>query len=248
VHGSRTIWVGFDERETLSYAVARQSLAAHCGGHTPVSGVVLQELIDRGWYTRPTEERRGVLWDCISEAPMSTQFAISRFFVLKMADVDFQGKRSGWALFVDSDVFARGSIDELFDLAEGYEDKALLCVPHVHQVVDGEEKKMGHIQLNYGRKNWSSVMLFNRAHPANEALDFKLLNSVPGRDLHRFCWLRDEDIGFLDVRWNHLADVVGCRSDNPRIVHYTNGGPWLKAYHDAEYADEWRAAMRCWAA
>jgi hypothetical protein len=32
-------------------------------------------------------------------------------------------------------------------------------------------------------------MVFNCDHPANRALTLDLINTVPGRDLHRFCWL-----------------------------------------------------------
>ena len=98
----------------------------------------------------------------------------------------------------------------------------------------------------YSRKNWSSVMLFNLAHPSNDALTVDLLNTLPGRDLHRFCWLKDKEIGFLDKKWNHLVGVNGSRSRSPAIVHFTNGGPWLPAYAEVEYAGEWRNAMHKW--
>jgi hypothetical protein len=94
-------------------------------------------------------------------------------------------------------------------------------------------------QVRYARKNWSSVMLFNLDHPANWTLTVELINKVPGRDLHRFCWLDDKYIGELDVKWNWL---VG-HSDptiNPSIVHFTEGGPWFADYCDVPYAEEWR--------
>jgi hypothetical protein len=89
-------------------------------------------------------------------------------------------------------------------------------------------------------------MLFNLGHPANKVLTLDLLNSVPGRDLHRFCWLDDSDIGYLDARWNYLAgvEVGGCI--DPAIVHFTTGGPWIPEYADVEYADEWRGLYREW--
>lgn len=249
-YGDRTIWIGFDDREVLSYAVARESFTSWSNGSIPVHGVVLHELKARGWYTRPYETRHtkqggAVLWDMISDAAMSTQFAVSRFFVPKLARNHYSGNR-GWALFVDSDVLVRSYIDRLFFHAEQQPGKALLCVPHNHEVVDGSAKKEHQVQSSYPRKNWSSVMLFNLAHPANDRLTDDLLNTLPGRDLHRFCWLEDDEIGFLDQKWNHLAGVEGCRSPDPAIVHFTNGGPWLRDYADVEYADEWFAAMRRW--
>ena len=90
-------------------------------------------------------------------------------------------------------------------------------------------------------------MLLNRTHPANKGLTLDLLNGVPGRDLHRFCWLKDEEIGYLDSKWNHLVGVKTIApSTNPGLVHFTNGGPWLPQYKDVEYADEWRAVRDDW--
>lgn len=248
-YGDRTIWIGHDDRETVPYAVARASIRGWTSTYVPVHGVVLQDLIDYGWYKRPIESRRSehggeVLWDVISEAPMSTQFAISRFFILGLYAHHFPNNREGWALFTDCDVFARQPLDYLFDFAAQQSDKALLCVPHVHTVVEGEVKKAGQVQSNYARKNWSSVMMLNRGHPANNNLTLDLLNTAPGRDLHRFCWLEDSDIGFLEPKWNHLVGV--SEKTDPAIVHFTNGGPWLPQYSNVEYAAEWREAYRHW--
>lgn len=248
--GRYSIWVGFDDREVIPYAVARDSIRRWTEHPTPTCGVVMQDLVNEGLYNRPIEKRvseKGaeILWDVISDAPMSTQFAISRFFILHLA-CRVSAKPEGWAMFVDCDVLARGFLDDLFTFAEDNSDKALLCVPHNHKVVDNEYKKDGQLHINYTRKNWSSVMLLNRAHPANKELTLNLLNTVPGRDLHRFCWLDDSDIGHLDVKWNHLAGVEGSQSSEPRIVHFTNGGPWVADYADVEYASEWHAAFKQW--
>lgn len=249
-YGDSSIWVGYDSREAVPYAVARHSLRQWCERFVHINGVVLQDLIDERLYTRPMEKRKAegggeILWDVISDAPMSTEFAISRFFVLHLAH-RVHAPAHGWTMFVDCDVLCRNFVDDIFAFAQRNSDKALLCVPHQHTVVENEVKKGNQIQTNYSRKNWSSVMLLNRAHPANNELTLKLLNTVPGRDLHRFCWLRDEDIGHLDLRWNHLVGVDGSESPDPSIVHFTNGGPWLPQYTNVPYADEWRAAYRKW--
>ncbi len=67
-------------------------------------------------------------------------------------------------------------------------------------------------------------MLINADHPANKRLTLDMVNTLPGRDLHRFCWLEDEDIGGLPVAWNYL---VGERMPKvkPKLLHYTNGTP-----------------------
>jgi hypothetical protein len=98
--------------------------------------------------------------------------------------------------------------------------------------MDGQE------QTSYPRKNWSSVMAINVDHPANDALDIEFVNVKPGRDLHRFCWLDDNDIGALPPTWNHLVGHTEEVCD-PKIVHFTDGGPWFDAFRNVPYADEW---------
>jgi hypothetical protein len=48
-------------------------------------------------------------------------------------------------------------------------------------------------------------MLFNCDHPSNKKLTVEMINTLPGRDLHRFCWLEDDEIGELDPGWNWLV-------------------------------------------
>ena len=47
----------------------------------------------------------------ISDAPMSTEFSISRFLVPALA-------KEGWALFLDADMLARANLMRLFELAD----------------------------------------------------------------------------------------------------------------------------------
>lgn len=233
---NRSIWIGYDAREAEAFAVCRHSLKRYAHG-IPIHAVVLDDVREVGLYNRPTSFVDGKLWDDISEAPMSTEFAISRFLVPHIA-------RSGWALFIDCDFMARADLQALF--AQADPSKAVMCVKHVH--VPLESTKMDNqAQLLYQRKNWSSCMLFNCDHPANQKLTVDMINSVPGRDLHRFCWLEDEDIGSLDPIWNYLVGYTKLPAGKqPKLVHWTSGGPWFPDYRDVEFADEWRAERRGW--
>jgi lipopolysaccharide biosynthesis glycosyltransferase len=234
----QSIWIGFDPREADAFAVARNSTLRRLTAPIPVHGLMLADLQARGLYTRPMmRQANGGLWDKISNAPCSTEFSLSRFWVPLLA-------KTGWALFMDSDMLVRCSLARLFELADP--SKAVMVVKHDHTPTDAI-KMDGQIQTAYPRKNWSSLALFNCDHPANRYLVPDTLNALPGRDLHGFCWLRDEDIGELPVEWNWLAG----HSDpavNPRIVHFTDGIPSMDGYSDAPYADEWRAELRRWAA
>ena len=222
----RSVWVGYDPRFHSAYDVTVASIRKH--SDLSVEPVALGDLGDL--YRRPTENLGGQLWDTISDAPMSTEFAISRFLVPHLAG-------SGWALFLDCDMLARTDLNALFDLADP--KYAVMCVKHNHQVQDGDRKAIDQAQVPYARKNWSSVMMFNCDHPSNRALTVELINTVPGRDLHRFCWLKDEEIGELSLEWNWLANVSPPLA-TPKIVHFTEGTPDMPGYENSPYADEWR--------
>jgi hypothetical protein len=229
----RTVYIGFDPREAEAFAVARASIEKHLSQSIPIHALVLEDLVARGLYTRPTARRDGKLYDLLSRRPgydgaMSTEFALSRFLVKSLA-------RAGLAAFIDCDMLVRTDFAKLFDHCETTDPgKALYCVQHCHAPTS-TIKMDGQAQTVYPRKNWSSVMVIDCDHPSNRALTLDLVNSTPGADLHAFCWLRDADIGALPRVWTWLADEV------PAIVHFTAGGPWFPDYQDVPYAEEWRA-------
>lgn len=241
------IYIGFDPREADAFAVARHSIRRHTPG-IEVRGVVLDRLKESGLYERPVEMRRGVdrpvMWDVISGAPMSTQHACARFLVPII-------QRHGLALFMDGDVLVRASLQPLFDIAKADPSKAVWVVKHsdaaTTRSTTAAVKMDGQEQTRYARKNWSSVCLWNADHPATRALTVEMVNTLPGRDLHRFCWMPDEVIGELGREWNHL---VGVYPKNPdaKIAHFTLGTPSMPGYHGCEFADEWRAELNRWAA
>jgi hypothetical protein len=240
-----SLFIGFDPREAEAFAVARSSLYRH--STSAIRGLVLNHLRRDGLYKRPTERRinsEGVsqLWDVISDHWMSTEFAISRFLVPYLSGY-------GLALFVDSDVLIRGDVVKLFDeIQSGVygRDKAVWCVKHDHLPAGGV-KMDGQIQSAYSRKNWSSVMVFDCDHPANKCLTPEMVNTLPGRDLHRFCWLDDDEIGALPSEWNHLIGEQPPRP-NAKIAHFTLGIPSMAGRENCEYAAEWRAELERWAA
>lgn len=224
----RSIYVGYDPREIAAFEVAVASIKEHLTSYIPVNDICLAEMRAAGLYRRPMEVRDGRLWDVISDAPMSTEFAVSRFLTPLLA-------QWGWALFMDCDMLVRADLNALFDLCD--DRYAVMCVKHRHE--PAEQRKMDdQIQTRYARKNWSSVMAFNCNHPANKALTVDLINTVPGRDLHRFCWLKDEDVGELGPEWNWLAGHSDPAID-AKIAHFTLGTPDMRGYEKQRYADEW---------
>lgn len=232
---TRSIFIGYDAREAEAFAVCRHSLQRFAPD-IPVHAIELSEMREAGLYTRPMSKREGRLWDDISDAPCATEFAISRFLTPHLAD-------AGWALFMDCDILSRADVGELF--AQADPRYAVMCVQHPNYNPPDAIKMDGQLQTFYARKNWSSVMLFRVGHPANERLTLDLINGVPGRDLHRLCWLNDDEIGALEPKWNFLVGVTDPAVD-PALVHFTSGGPWFEGYHDVPYADEWVVERARW--
>jgi lipopolysaccharide biosynthesis glycosyltransferase len=222
------VYIGFDEREVLACDAACKSLYAR----TPDAQVVLLDshrLAAWGLLRRPVDQR-GQKYDLLSGAHASTDFAISRFLVPMLA-------QQGWALFTDCDVLFLADLNELQRLMDP--KYAVMVVKHEQEVRPGEETKMdGQRQTPYSRKNWSSVVLWNCDHPANRRLSLSDIQERRGLDLHQFYWLHDSEIGQLPAEWNWLVGVQPKPAD-PKIAHYTLGGPWLPNWAPAEYDDLW---------
>lgn len=237
------IWIGWDRREAAAYAVAKNTCRQHSSRCIPIKGLVLRDLQEAGLYTRPIRMKptaeKPVMWDVISDAPQSTEHANSRFLVPFLS-------QSGWAVFTDGDMLFRDNVAHLLETLDPR--FALYCVKHNH-VPKNDVKMDGQVQTQYSRKNWSSFMVFNVDHPSNAPLrdSTVMANTLPGRDLHRFCWLRDEEIGELDPAWNYLVGYSD-KSIVPKCVHFTSGTPDMPGYENSEYADEWRSQLDKWAA
>lgn len=227
----KKVYIGYDELEKEAYEVTKSSLLRY-SPDAIVTPLEISKLHAMGLLRRPVD-RRGDnhSYDLWSNAPAATDFAISRFLVPHLS-------QTGWALFVDCDMVFMCDVGELFDIAD---DKyAVMVVKHGSLPQSGV--KMGsQSQQPYKRKNWSSVMLFNCDHPANQRLSLQDINERPGRDLHAFYWLNDSEIGELPGEYNWLVNVQP-KPENPKIAHFTTGGPWIDGWEGAEHDDLWIGA------
>ena len=217
------VFVGYDTREDIAYQVCKHSIISKQPA-ADVRPLKQQELRDAGWYKRDVDKLA------------STEFTFTRFLIPELTDF------KGWALFMDCDMILTTDIKELFDQAD---DKyAIMCVQHDYTPKAGT-KMDGQKQTIYPRKNWSSVMLFNCGHPANRKVTQSLVNDpeINGAYLHRFSWLNDFEIGELHHTWNYL---VGVYDDikKPKLIHYTEGGPWFENYRNCEFADLWKEELQ----
>jgi len=214
------VFIGFDEVEsvawhTLAHSILRQS-------SRPVALVPVNLANLRDVYSRARNPKQ------------SNAFSFSRFLVPHLC-----GYR-GWGIFLDCDMMLRGDIAEIFDVTREQPDKAVYVVQHDYQPRDGI-KYLNTVQYRYPRKNWSSVVLWNCSHEANRVVTPDYVNTAEALALHRFQWLKDEQIGSLDVRWNWLVGEYEGAPPDVRNVHWTVGGPYFNEYQNADFAEEWFA-------
>lgn len=225
------VYIGYDSHETAAYAVAMDSLR-RLSPTVPITTLDHERLRRSGLLTRTVYRDNNRRFDAASEAPVSTEFAISRFITPILA-------QSGYALFTDCDVVFMRDVEDIMQHVDG--SKAVYVVKHNHKP-STVTKMGGHFQTTYDRKNWSSVMLFDCDHPANSRLTLFDLNNRTGRDLHQFYWLADEEIGELPSEWNWLVGEQP-KPDYPAIAHFTLGGPWINGWKPREHDELWERAF-----
>jgi len=215
--------MGYDPDQQLAYDVAVHS--AESKGNVEVKPLDLEDLRMAHLYTRPVDPLA------------STPFTFSRYLVPYL-----QGYK-GWAMFTDCDVLFMDDPTEIMQHAD--ESKAVCVVKHDY--TSAVRKKMNDkTQHTYERKNWTSVMLINCAHPSNAVLTPDLVNdkSKSGVWFHKLSWLKDEEIGELPHTWNYLTDHY--KGGSPHILHYTLGGPWQEGFEDCAFASEWNKELKAY--
>lgn len=215
------VYVGYDSREDIAYRVCEHSIYFR-SRNVEVIPLKKYQLVADKIYTRG------------NDALSSTEFTFTRFLVPYLQNY------KGWALFIDCDTVAQTNIKELFDYAN--RKYAVMCVQH-NYLPTAETKMDNRPQYLYPRKNWSSVMLINCAHKKNKILTPEFISNeeTTGAYLHRFTWLDNDDIGSLPVDWNWLSGWYREPADGkPKLIHYTEGGPWFKNYFFTPYHERWK--------
>ena len=217
------VFVGYDIREDIAYQVCEYSILKH-QPDVEVIALKQKELRESKIYTRDID-------------PLSsTEFTFTRFLVPYLSDY------KGWAVFVDCDFVFVDDVKKLFDHAD--DRYAVMVVKHDYTPTEGI-KMDGCKQLPYPRKNWSSTILWNCAHPSNAQVNLEMVNSQTGQFLHRFQWLKDDEIGELKPEWNWLVGWYEEPRDGvPKALHYTEGGPWFKEYRRCQYHKTWKKYLK----
>ncbi len=216
------VFIGYDSREDIAYQVARYSLLRNAASGVSVHPIRQTAVRELGLYTRDVD------------ASATTEFSLTRFLTPYLA-----AETRGWALFTDCDFLFTADIGGVL---QGLDPaKAVYVVQHEYEPAH-DIKMDGKKQTRYPRKNWSSFILFNCGHPDVQGLTPEVINAASPAFLHRFEWIKDQSqIGALALDWNFLEGEYAKPAIIPRVIHYTNGGPWFAEWQNVDFADLWLA-------
>ena len=214
------IYIGYDQKEVVAWHVLAQSILEKSS--QPVALIPLNLKNLKNYYQREFDARQ------------SNEFSFSSFLVPHLQQF------RGFAVYMDCDMLIRGDIVELFNLAKKDPKRAVHVVQHDYQPKDNF-KYLGNKQYSYPRKNWSSLVVWNCSHPANSIVNANFVESSSAAHLHRFNWLKDEEIGNLPIEWNWLVGEYDLNNSQIEVslVHWTVGGPYFHEYSGSDFADEW---------
>ena len=208
------LYVGYDPRESVAYHVFCQSVIDRAT--VPVAFVPLH---------------RPMLQNFDGQRGGTNAFIFSRYLIPQLQEF------RGWAMFADGDMLVRDDLAKLWALRDP--EKAVQVVKHDYKTRSPRKyvgSPLENDNVDYPRKNWSSVVLWNCGHPSNRVLTREFIEEVGGAFLHRFQWLSDHEIGGLPDEWNLL---ISEQDGHPKLAHYTLGIPAFKHYRHAPYSEEW---------
>jgi len=213
------IIIGYDKREIPAYHTCVQSIMEHAT--TPISIIPLKrELLPM--YT--SKDTLGTV-----------EFSLTRFLTPYLSDYN------GWSLFVDCDMLFKFDVSTMvndlikFNNINELDNHFKAVYVCQHDYVSKTTQKATGVNINYPRKNWSSVMLFNNAKC--RILTPEYVNNATPADLHRLNWAK-EDIGSLPLEYNWLVGEYN-NNENAKILHYTLGTPCFPEYRNCDHSEEW---------
>ena len=215
------IFIGYDPKEAVAFHVLSHSLLERSSKPISIVPINLRNL--KNLYSRQHDQRQ------------SNEFSFSRFLVPFLCNYE------GFGVYMDCDMLALGDISTVLNDID--ENHAVSVVKHDYES-KVKVKYLGNQQYSYPRKNWSSFLVWNCAHPSNRAVDPKFVRDADAATLHRFLWLKDEEIGGLSLNWNWLVGEYDKPSDDINVLHWTLGGPYFKEYLNTDFSDEWTTEFK----
>ena len=211
------IFIGYDPKDAVAFHVLCHSLLERSSKPISIVPINLRNL--KKLYSRKHDQRQ------------SNEFSFSRFLVPYLCNYE------GFGVYMDCDMLALGDISTVLDDID--DSHAVSVVKHDYES-KVKVKYLGNKQYSYPRKNWSSFIVWNCAHQANNAVNLDFIGNAEAATLHRFLWLKDEEIGELSVNWNWLVGEYENPTEDIKVLHWTLGGPYFDEYSNTEFSDKWR--------
>lgn len=212
------VFVGYDERESVAYHVACQSIIDNTKADIRITPLRTDKMRAGGLYYRDDD-------------PLSSNaFSYTRFLV------PYLSAYAGTSVYLDPDVVVRGDLGELVRMCDQMLTPVYVAKHDYTPKLD--EKYFGAKQHKYPKKNWSSVMVFR-----NSSCQFQLtpenVNTQPPAWLHQMQWVSgNREVGSIPLEWNWLVDEYP-HNDDAKILHYTNGIPMIEGFGDCDHSKDW---------
>jgi len=205
-HSPINIFVGYDSRHNDVHETCIKSIKLSSTGieNTPNINIIPLDIADIPEYDREF-------------ANQSVEFSYSRFLAPYLSDY------KGWSIFVDNDYIFESDILNLLWFID--DTKAVSVVQHDFE--KKYDKKFGDTKdVWYDKKLWSSLMVFNNAHPDCQKLTPETINTESGKYLHQFEWT--ENVGKIPDKWAWQEGYSPVDEfDDARSMHWTRGGYWI---------------------
>jgi lipopolysaccharide biosynthesis glycosyltransferase len=209
------VFIGWDPRDQEAAEVCRYTLLKHATLPVNVQFLRLDDLMAGKIYTRKDDPES------------SGQYTYLRYYIPHIMG------HKGLAVYCDPGCVWLTDVRELF---KEFDDRAAVHVVKHNYKPLADKKLDDKPQSQYRKKAWSSVMLINSGHESNKKLTADLVNKSSAQFLHQFEWLQNNDIWSLNPSWNWIPGLYKEPADGqPNLIHFTEGGPWLKDYQKIEY-------------
>ena len=140
------VFIGYDEGEKVAFHILAESIRRNSSQPVSITPLCLSNIPE---FTREKQDNQ------------STDFAFSRFMVPSLR------KYEGFSIFMDCDMMLR---TDIFQVLNDLNPKNAISVVMHDYTPSDTVKYLNNVQYAYPRKNWSSFVAWNCAHPKNRTL------------------------------------------------------------------------------
>jgi len=218
------VFIGWDPRDQEAAELCRYTLLKNSTLPLTVQFLKLEDCVNGQLYKRK------------EDAEASSQYTYLRYYIPHLM------AHKGLAVYCDPGCIWLSDIRELFQHTS---DRAAIHLVKHNYKPTAEFKLDNKPQHQYRKKAWTSVMLLNCSHSSHKKLTAEMVNTSSAQYLHNLEWLNNNDIWSLDPAWNWIPGLYKESNDGtPKVIHFTEGGPWLQNCQRVEYGYHYAQALQ----